>query len=258
MRIGVHIPSDDPLRAAAVRGADCVQLFLSDPQSYAKPEPRADAERLRAASLAIYVHAPYLINVASGNNRIRIPSRRILQESCDAAAAIGAEAVIVHGGHVDADTPVTQGFLNWRKALDRVETDVPILIENTAGGDHAVARRIDDLAGLFAAIDGTPTPYGFCLDTCHAQAAGEDLSDLAARARNATGRVDLVHANDSRDPAGSGRDRHERLAKGTIDPAHLLDIVADCAAPVILETPGDADDHAHDIEWLRGRLAERE
>ncbi len=258
MRIGVHIPGTNPLVAADVRGADCVQLFLSNPQGYKKPEPRADAAELRAAPLPIYVHAPYLVNVASANNRIRIPSRRILQETCEAAADIAAAAVIVHGGHVDAGTRLEEGFENWRKALERIETDVPILIENTAGGDHAMARFVDVIGRLFAALDGVGTPFGFCLDTCHAQAAGETFSDLVERALRATGRIDLVHANDSRDPAGSGRDRHERFTRGTIDPDVLVDVVAACDAPVILETPGDADAHAADIAWLRAAVSERD
>lgn len=254
MHIGAHIPGSDPLQAAQARGADCVQLFLSNPQGYAKPKPRADAEELRAASLPIYVHAPYLVNVASANNRIRIPSRRILQETCEAAEDIGAVAVIVHGGHVEAGTLHEDGFENWRKALERVETRVPILIENTAGGDHAMARFVEVTGRLFAALDGVAAPYGFCLDTCHAQAAGEDFADLVERALDATGRIDLVHANDSRDPAGSGRDRHERFTKGTIDPDALVDVISACDAPVILETPGDADAHAADIAWLRAAL----
>ena len=68
-----------------------------------KPAPRADADELRAADLPIYVHSPYLINVCADDNRVRIPSRKILQDTCDAAAEIGAEAVVVHGGHVTGD-----------------------------------------------------------------------------------------------------------------------------------------------------------
>jgi deoxyribonuclease-4 len=257
MRIGAHIPAADPLSGATARGADCVQLFLSNPQSYAKPKPRADAAQLRACELPIYVHAPYLINVASPNNRIRIPSRKILQDTCAAAAAVGATAVIVHGGHIDGDTPADEGFANWRKALERVDSEVPILIENTAGGDHAMARFVDTISGLYEAIDGVEAAFGFCLDTCHAHAAGEEFSDLVERVKGAVGRIDLVHANDSRDPAGSGRDRHERFTKGTIHPEALVEVIAACGAPVVLETPGDAEDHAQDIAWLRSRLANR-
>ena len=92
MLIGSHVHGDDPLAAAHADGADVLQFFLGNPQSWKKPKPREDADMLKAASTPIYVHAPYLINVASANNRVRIPSRKILQDTCDAAADVGATA----------------------------------------------------------------------------------------------------------------------------------------------------------------------
>jgi deoxyribonuclease-4 len=253
MRIGAHVPNGDPLAEAALRGADCVQLFLSNPQSWKKPAPRGDAADLRAASVPIYVHAPYLVNVASVNNRVRIPSRKILQETCDAAADIGAAAVIVHGGHVGEGADVTDGIDNWRKAIDRLESTVPVFIENTAGGDHAVARRFDVLGRLWDVIGDYDV--GFCFDTCHAHAAGEPLEGVVERVRALTGRIDLVHANDSKDEAGSGRDRHENLGCGRIAPDVLVDMVRAAQAPIVVETPGGAAEQADDIAWLRERLS---
>jgi endonuclease IV len=174
MQVGFHLSGDAPLDAAAARGVDCVQFFLSDPQSWRTPPPRDDADALRAADMPLYVHAPYLVNVASPNNRIRVPSRRILQDTCEAAATVGAVAVIVHGGHVGDDTDFADGVDNWRKALERVETDVPIYIENTAGGDNAMARTLDAIERLWAGLDGLDV--GFCFDTCHAHAAGRTSS----------------------------------------------------------------------------------
>jgi deoxyribonuclease-4 len=205
MKIGGHIEPTDPLGTALAEGADCVQLFLGDPQGWKKPEPRDDAEALRASPIPIYVHAPYGINLASPNNRIRIPSRKLLQQTCDAAADIGAAAVIVHGGHVTADETEADGFLRWRKAMDQLESTVPLYLENTAGGTHAMARHFDTIAGLWDHVGDTG--LGFCLDTCHAHAAGEALLDSVARIKAITGRIDLVHCNDSKDAAGSGRDR---------------------------------------------------
>lgn len=252
MRIGAHVPAEDPLAEAIARQADCVQFFLSNPQSFKAPLPRDDAERLRASDIPLYVHAPYLINVATGNNRVRIPSRKILQDTCDAAAAIGATAVIVHGGHVDSDTAVEVGFANWRKALERLETSVPVYIENTAGGTNAMARHFDTIARLWESLDGFDV--GFCLDTCHAHAAGEDLLDAVDRIMATVGRIDLVHANDSKDPAGSGRDRHEHFGDGQIPPEAFVALVRAAGAPVVCETPGGADAQASDIAWLRDRL----
>ena len=252
MQLGAHVPNGDPVAEAVVRGADAAQFFLSNPQSWRKPQPRSDAETLRSGTLPLYVHAPYLVNVASPNNRIRIPSRRILQETCDAAAEISAAAVIVHGGHMDDGADPQEGLRHWRKALQQLQTDVGVYIENTAGGDHAMARTFDNIGRLWDALDGLTV--GFCLDTCHAHAAGEDLHDAVQRIIALTGRIDLVHVNDSKDPRGSGRDRHERLGHGTIDPGVLGAVVAQAQAPAIIETPGDARTHAADLAWLRRHL----
>ena len=108
LRIGAHVDQADPIQEALERGADLSQFFLGDPQGYKGPELGYDGgpEALRAAAeqhgIDLYVHAPYIINVATTNNRIRIPSRKLLQQHIDAATSIGAKALIVHGGHVNA------------------------------------------------------------------------------------------------------------------------------------------------------------
>jgi deoxyribonuclease-4 len=250
MLIGGHISPDDPIGTADAEGADCVQLFLGNPQSWKAPKPRDDAKALRASPVPIYVHAPYLINVASPNNRVRIPSRKILQQTCDAAADIDARAVIVHGGHVTEDETPADGFARWRKALDQLETEVPVYLENTAGGEHAMARHFDTIAGLWDEIGDTG--IGFCLDTCHAHAAGEDMITAAERILAITGRIDLVHCNDSKDASGSGRDRHEHLGQGQVAADALVESVRVADAPVICETAEDG--RKDDIAWLRERV----
>jgi deoxyribonuclease IV len=244
--IGSHVHGDDPLAAAQADGADVVQFFLGNPQSWKKPPPRDDADALKASPVPIYVHAPYLINVASANNRVRIPSRKILQDTCDAAAAIDATAVIVHGGHAD-DKDMDAGFERWVKALASLETEVPLYLENTAGGDHAMARHFDTIARLWDRIGNTG--IGFCLDTCHAWAAGEALIDAVERIKGITGRIDLVHCNDSRDAAGSGADRHANFGTGQIDPQLLVAVVEAAGAPVICETSDEG--RKDDIAFLR-------
>lgn len=252
MLIGAHVPTADPLAEAAKRNADVVQVFLSNPQSWKPPLERADADLLREADLPIYVHAPYLINVVSPNNRVRIPSRKILTETVTAAERIGAAGVVVHGGHVTGDGTFDDGLERWRKALEPIESPVPILIENTAGGGKAMARRIEDIGRLWEAIGDLGV--GFCLDTCHFWAAGEDLEGLVDRVLAATGRVDLVHLNDSRDPFDSRRDRHANLGAGEIPEDLLVQVVRDADADVVVETPGGAEEQAADIAWLRARI----
>ena len=250
MLIGSHVKAADPLTSAEAEGADCLQLFLGNPQSWKAPKPRDDADELRASPLPVYVHAPYLINLASPNNKVRIPSRKMLQQTCEAAAGVGAEAVIVHGGSVTRDDDRGAGFARWRKALDRLESDVPVYLENTAGGDHSMARHFDTIAALWDEIG--ETGIGFCLDTCHAHAAGEELISAAERILAITGRIDLVHCNDSKDACGSGRDRHEHLGQGRADPEALVETVRVAGAPVICETGEDG--RKDDLAWLRDRL----
>ncbi|MDG4794697.1 deoxyribonuclease IV [Micromonospora sp. WMMD1082] len=256
MRIGAHVDPADPLAEATARSADAAQFFLSDPQGWRAPTPRADAETLRTAGVDVYVHAPYVINVATGNNRIRIPSRKLLLAHAKAAAAIGARGLVVHGGHVNAGDDPATGFDNWRKALAYAAESggfgLPVLIENTAGGENACARRLDALARLWDAVGDHEV--GFCLDTCHAHAGGEELLGLVDRVKAITGRIDLVHANNSKDGFDSGRDRHDNLRGGTIDPDLLVAVIRAAGAPVIVETPGGAEGQGGDIAFLRGQL----
>jgi deoxyribonuclease IV len=263
VRIGGHVDQADPIAAAQARNATLSQFFLGDPQSYKGPvvaypggaaRLKADAQ---AAGIDLYVHSPYPINVASTNNRIRIPGRKLLQQHLDAAAEIGAKALIVHGGHVLASDDPDVGFDNWRKCVDRLHMPVPLLIENTAGGDNAMARRLDRIARLWDTLSDAQggDTVGFCLDTCHAHAGGEDLATVVERALAITGRIDLVHANDSRDAFDSGADRHANFGAGKIDPDDLLAVVRAAGAPIVCETPGGAQGQSADIEWLRSHLS---
>jgi deoxyribonuclease IV len=254
LRIGCHVPPADPLAAAEARGATVVQVFLSNPRSWKPPVPRDDAAVLRAADLPVYVHAPYIVNVATTNPQVRHPSRKTLEQTVRAAEAIGAAGVVVHGGHLPEGEDIEQGYAHWRSTLERLETTMPILIENTAGGSNAVARHLDRIGRLWEALDGVETPVGFVLDTCHAHAAGEELPGIVARVRALVGRIDLVHLNDSKDAAGCGRDRHELLGKGQIPEELLVEIVREAAADTVLEVSGDAAEHREQIAWIRDRL----
>src|SRR5689334_16527994 len=262
LALGAHVEQTDPIAEARARDAAHVQFFLGDPQGYHGPEfryaggaqgLRADAE---AAGVGLYVHAPYIVNVATTNNRIRIPSRKLLQQHVDAAAAIGAKGLIVHGGHVDSADDVETGFDNWRKAIEATDLKLPLLIENTAGGDNAMTRHLERIDRVFDAIskaDGADR-VGFCLDTCHAHAGGNPLETVVEDVLKVTGRIDLVHCNDSRDEFDSGADRHANVGRGKVDPDLLAAVVRDAGAPVILETPGGAAEHTADAGWLSERI----
>jgi deoxyribonuclease-4 len=262
-RIGAHFHIDNPLDEAIAYGADAAQFFLGDPQGWKGPViPGGDAAAIRdafaAADVDIYIHAPYVINVATSNNRIRIPSRKLLDGQLKAAASVGAKGLIVHGGHVTAGVDAETGLENWRKAVERIERPVPMLIENTAGGDGAMARSLDGIGKLWDAVAGAAgnngESIGFCLDTCHANSAGIELADAVDRIKAITGRIDLVHCNNSRDEFGSGRDRHANITAGTIDPALLLGVVRAADAAAICETPDHDGSLGADVSWLKQHL----
>ena len=252
--VGAHVAPENPLAEAEALSADCVQLFLSDPQGWKKPDDRDDAEELRASDMPLYVHAPYLINVCSPKSNVRYGSRKILQQTCDGASALNAAAVIVHGGH--AEDGIENGIGRWVRSLEMLETDVPVYIENTAGGDNAVARRFDALAQLWEAlaVAKNDVNLGFCFDTCHAWAAGEELSDAVERVLKIVGDIDLLHVNDSRDPAGTGADRHANLGKGEMPVDALRAMIHAAGAPAVVETPRDPDALRADMAFVREAL----
>jgi deoxyribonuclease IV len=164
----------------------------------------------------------------------------------------------VHGGHVNKADDPAKGFDNWRKAVEATDLKLPLLIENTAGGDNAMTRYLERIAGVWDAIASTEQfdQVGFCLDTCHAHAGGEELVGIVERVKALTGRLDLVHANDSRDSFGSGADRHANFGDGQLEPDDLLAVVREAGAPVVCETPGGTEGQAADIAWLRKHLVD--
>src|SRR5262245_13182398 len=94
MRIGAHVDQVDPLESALARKAEVAQFFLGDPQGWKKPVLPEGIDAIRDSGVDVYIHAPYVINVATSNNRIRIPSRKLLTQQLEAAASIGAKALI--------------------------------------------------------------------------------------------------------------------------------------------------------------------
>jgi deoxyribonuclease-4 len=235
IRLGSHVDSIDPIADAAALGAEVVQIFLGDPQSWKAPaclvEGGAPALKAaaEAAGVGIVVHSPYALNVASANNRIRIPSRKLLQQSVTEAAAAGALGVVVHGGHVVAGEDPSVGYANWRKCIDGLDLPIPIFIENTAGGNSAMTRHLESIDRLWDALAGSPN----------------------------TGRVDVVHCNDSRDDEFSGADRHANLGEGLVDADALVALVRAADTWTILETPGGVPEHERDLAWLRERIPQR-
>lgn len=252
MRIGAHVSPSAPIAAAAERNAEAVQIFLANPQSWKAPLPRDDAEAIKAADIDVYVHSPYIMNLASPNNRVRIPSRKTLAQTVRAAETIGALGVIVHGGSVGDDEDVSVGYERWRKGLESFELTVPILVENTAGSGNSVMQDLNNFGPLWEAIGDLNV--GVCLDTCHTWAAGQDMENAVSLIRGLTGGVTLVHANDSRDEAGSNRDRHANFDVGQIPDDLVPAIIREAGVTAIVETPDDDEGQKRDIAFLRASV----
>jgi deoxyribonuclease-4 len=121
-----------------------------------------------------------------------------------------------------------------------------------------MARHLDRIARLWEAVQASGNEnvdrVGFCLDTCHFHAGGEELSTVVERVRGITGRIDLVHANGSRDLFGSGADRHSNFEEGEIDPADIIAVIKAAGAPVVVETPNSDHGQKADIDYLRAHL----
>ena len=274
MRIGAHVSVAGGLHRAVgnalAAGCESLQVFTSNARGWAPPplDPAAD-ERFRAdvgeAGLGpLFVHAPYLVNFASASPVTRARSREVVAATLAKAAAIGAAGVVVHAGAALASGRAA-GLATTREALlpladGLAGRDGPdLVLELTAGTRGALAARFEEMAELLAACDHHRR-LKVCMDTCHAQAAGYDLSDPIG-ATNALDelfatlcdRVVLVHANDSRDPPGAGRDRHCPIGTGTIGDQGFAAILAHpglATLPVITETTGDRVQMAADLTRL--------
>lgn len=276
-RIGAHVATAGGLvrgacAAARAMAAEAIQIFASNPRGWAQSEtPPAEAAAFREAcaqaGIRVYVHAPYLINLGSPDEELGARSADALRWTCARAGELGAAGVVVHAGSAVAPGARPTGLramaARLRPVLDEVATagGPRVLIEPTAGGGHALAARVEDLRDYLALLEHHPG-VGVCLDTCHVHAAGADLAapEAAGHLLEALddavgpGRLGLIHANDSRDPAGSTRDRHANIGSGTIGLEPFAELLAHrllAGVDVVVETPGGAGARGRDVAALR-------
>ena len=272
--VGAHVPVAGGLTKglayAAEVGAEAVQVFVSNPRGWALSagDPAQDAafrEQTQRTGLPVFVHASYLANFGSPTEATLDRSVATVAHALARAGAIGARGVVLHAGSAvlgsrreDALAQLRSHLLPVLQAAD--PAGPRLLIEPTAGGGQALAATVADLGPWFDQLDAHPL-LGVCLDTCHAFAAGHDLAApggmkqvLDALVRTVgRERLGLVHANDSKDPLGSTRDRHAGIGLGSIgvDPfAELFRHPATREVPVVVETPGDAAAQRADIALL--------
>ncbi|GAA2100074.1 deoxyribonuclease IV [Actinomadura alba] len=270
--IGAHVPvagglATGGLKYAAEIGAEVVQVFVSNPRGWALTTGKAAEDaRLRDSGVPVYVHANYLINFGSPNADTLGRSVESVRHALLRGREVGARGVVVHTGsavsqsYEDAMAQVGRHLL---PLLDEIPDDGPdLLLEPMAGQAHMLCATVQQLGPYFEALEHHPR-IGVCLDTCHAFAAGHDLTAEggvaavleALVATVGAGRLKLIHANDSKDPCGSGRDRHENIGAGLMGERPFAELFADPRAagvPFIIETPGrSAEPHRADVDVLK-------
>jgi deoxyribonuclease-4 len=273
--IGSHVPVSGRPRAsgqsrglayAAAVGAEVIQVFAANPRAWAAGpgDPGQDAA-FREAGIPVFVHAPYLINLGSADELTASRSVSSLEHSLRRAEQMGARGVVVHTGSAvgaDRGTALRQVASGLVPLLDKLGDDGPdVLLEPMAGQGQTLCADVSELEAYLDVLDGHPRA-GVCLDTCHAFAAGHDLTAgggpaamLGALVRAAgPGRVKLVHANDSVTGCGSRRDRHANIGAGEIGTAPFRELLHHpllAGVPFVVETPGDQETHARDIATLK-------
>ena len=234
-------------------GAEIAQIFLGSPMSWKPPKHLPLNENARPNWVApIFIHCSYLVNPASSNPQVRARSIISLNQQLEIASLVGAQGLVVHGGH-NSGGSVKQAIEHWEEALESLNFRAPLLIENTAGGSAAPARHLNDLEALWK-VAGKHESVGLCIDTCHAHAGGMETRGMGKRIMEITGRIDLIHANGSRDVPGSGRDKHTNLFDSDIPMDDMIELIRTADSPVILETPGGLHAQLTELRMLRERL----
>jgi deoxyribonuclease IV len=275
--VGAHVPvagglATGGLRYAAQVGAEAIQVFVSNPRGWALAAGKqAEDERLRAHSdgtgMPVFVHSPYLINFGSPSPETVANSVASVRHALVRGAAIRARGVVVHTGSAvsqSREAAMRQVREHLLPLLDEIPDDGPdLLLEPMAGQGKMLCATVQDLGPYLDVLDRHPR-VGVCLDTCHAFAAGHDLTapgGVAATldalvAAVGAGRLKLIHANDSKDECGSCKDRHENIGAGRIGTgafAELFRHPVSRGVPMVIETPGrSAEPHRADVETLKG------
>ncbi len=275
--VGTHVQVGKGLVRGALAdavaiGAETFQVFVGNPRGWAASpgDPRVDStfrEACEASGHRVFVHAPYLVNLGSPTALTYERSVASVAHNLRRAREIGAEGVVVHTGSCVDEGGVDRALRQVREGLlallDGLGEDGPaLLLEPTAGQGRSLCAGVEDLVRYLDALDGHPSA-GICLDTCHAFAAGAPLDEPGGTTATldriveigGPGRLQLVHANDSRDVRGAFKDRHQRLGEGHIGLAAFEELLAHPATaglPLVLETPGSRDLDDPQIRLLRG------
>ena len=273
MLIGAHVSAAGGLHLAPARaaeaGLECFQFFTRPPQGgpAAALGQKTTTEFREACARAgfgvYYVHAPYVVNLASPTARIRNNSVAVLSQEIRRADALGARALVTHVGSaagIDRQKAVEAAAQGLTAIVSDYDGAAALLVEVTAGAGSVLGPTFEEIAALLE-LAGDPR-LGVCLDTAHAFAAGYDLRTPSALAETlrrfdaviGLSRLKLIHANDSQAALGARKDRHAHTGRGEIglDGFRAL-VAAESLAEVdlVLETPLDGPGRAADISALK-------
>jgi deoxyribonuclease-4 len=260
MKIGGHVstaggPYTAFARAEAI-GAECIQMFESAPQQWGTARldddavERFKAEQARSGIGPVFIHGKYLMNLASADAKIFKTSTSTLRSTLNIAGRIGAVGVIFHTGSskgLGFEAVIEQICEAATQVLAETPPETLMIFENSAGHGDTIGGKFTELGEILRRIDNPRAKV--CIDTCHAFAAGYDISSAEAVAATmatlegeiGAGNIAAVHCNDSKTPLGAGRDLHENIGEGHIGRAGFEALVAHPAfrdVPFLLEVPG--------------------
>jgi len=240
-------------------GCDTFQIFSANPRGWNTRSPSAaECAGFRQVRgdyglSPLVIHANYLINLASLDPAVRLPSIAAFRKELERALALGADYVVLHPGSAKGGER-GEALRNCVESLARAAEGLDfgglrVLLENTAGQGDVLGWNLEELAAL---LDGASReiPAGVCIDTAHLFAAGyaihtaRGLREAVRQLEACIGleNVRVIHANDSKTPFGSRTDRHEHIGKGAIGAEGFRGIVRHPklrAIPFICETPVD-------------------
>lgn len=242
------------LKEALSYGANTFMFYTGAPQNTSR-YPIQDGLTLEAMTLMkekdfdyskVVVHAPYIINLANDKDPDKFMfSVRFLQEELERCELLGIRAMVLHpGSHVGlgVDTAIS----NIAKGLNMIlgTHDVTVLLETMAGKGTEVGSSLEEIKRIIDLVDDK-THIGVCLDTCHLNDAGYDMSqfdEFLDQFDSLIGidKIGCIHVNDSKNPIGAHKDRHENIGFGTIGFDSLLAVIYNKRVeevPKILETP---------------------
>ena len=266
MLLGVHISgvnriSEIPLEAHRL-GCNTLQFFSRSPQRWRSgflPDEeiagfRKNKERLKINP--VFIHIPYLINLASPNPRLYKASIEAYIEDIQEAYKLGVDFIVTHMGSHKETTEVA-GLGRLIQALNKIaaktiNTPVRILLENTSGSGSWLGYKFAHHKKIIRRLKDKER-FGLCLDTAHAYLAGYDIAtedDLEAMLREieeagGTDLIKLIHLNDTREKLGNHHDRHYHIAQGNIGKDGMKNIINHPRLknrPFILETPKDSEE----------------